>query len=266
MQICVCGWYYDAELYRAVWMAGYYPTVIAHRDAPAWIREKCGVHDVENVGLEFGAYDWYLKNAWDNESSVLFMHDDITIARPAVIHEISQCTCDQAFIFRDEADGRCNQNFHGRMFYCSAGFLHAILQPCECPQAFDRLDEHNNHFCSSECAEKLRASENWRNVVVKAEYQKGRDHKRCTTCGTIIRADEYWGIILVGQGAHTGFWFDRLNRGHNSGRPPVGVRHYNDAIYHFALQCSRLKSGGGLDSNKQIYFDSLNLHKRGRPR
>ena len=40
--------------------------------------------------------------------------------------------------------------------------------------------------------------------------------------------------LLLGIGPHTGFWFDPYNRGdHTAGKPPKGVRHYNEGVYHF---------------------------------
>ncbi len=36
---------------------------------------------IENIGLEYGAYDWYIKNIWDSKSDVFFMHDDIYIGK-----------------------------------------------------------------------------------------------------------------------------------------------------------------------------------------
>jgi hypothetical protein len=49
------------------------------------------------------------------------------------------------------------------------------------------------------------------------------------------------GTILKGQGSHTGFWYDRENKGHIAGKPPVGIRHYNDAIYHFHWTLGRIR-------------------------
>ena len=49
--------------------------------------------------------------------------------------------------------------------------------------------------------------------------------------------------ILPGTGTHTGFWHDPYNTGHVAGKPPVGIRHYNDAIYHFHWTLGRIRDG-----------------------
>ena len=48
---------------------------------------------------------------------------------------------------------------------------------------------------------------------------------------------------------HTGFWYDFYNEGHIAGKPPVGVRHYNDAIYHFHWFLGRIRDQRCGDKN-----------------
>lgn len=43
------------------------------------------------------------------------------------------------------------------------------------------------------------------------------------------------------MGAHRGFWYDYNNNGHVSGKPPVGIRHYNSAIDHFHWVLGRIR-------------------------
>jgi hypothetical protein len=40
---------------------------------------------------------------------------------------------------------------------------------------------------------------------------------------------------------HKGFWFDPYNKGHVSGKPPFGIRHYNEGIYHFHWFLGRIR-------------------------
>jgi len=40
---------------------------------------------------------------------------------------------------------------------------------------------------------------------------------------------------------HSGFWYDPNNFGHVSGKPPIGVRHYNSAIEHFHWFLGRVR-------------------------
>lgn len=49
------------------------------------------------------------------------------------------------------------------------------------------------------------------------------------------------GRRLKGTGPHCGFWFDPMNTGHTTGTPPEGMRHYNDAIYHFHWMLGRIR-------------------------
>ena len=49
------------------------------------------------------------------------------------------------------------------------------------------------------------------------------------------------GEILPRLSKHTGFWFDPNNKGHICGKPPKGVRHYNEAIYHFHWTLGRIR-------------------------
>ena len=267
MKICVCGWYYQPRLLDVLReVNSRYPvTIIAHKEPPAAI-PGLQVVTVPNRGLEFGAYDYYLKQHWGGDDSVLFMHDDVDVADASAFDDLAAIPHDQAFIFRDELEGRCNQTFHGRMFFCSAKFLRAIMVTCNCHQATDWIEHHHNHFCSRGCSNSCKEVEGWDNDVVLCTYKENQDHKRCVQCGKVIEGSQYWATMLRGQGPHTGFWFDLDNSGHSRGRPPVGIRHYNDAIYHFALQCSRLKSDGHLDSRNVVYINKINLYKRGVPK
>jgi len=75
----------------------------------------------ENIGLEWGAYSFFLKHHWDGKSDVLFMHDD-TELRLEFLSEMSSVPHDLAFVFENEQDF---QDFytHGRVFFASARFL-----------------------------------------------------------------------------------------------------------------------------------------------
>ena len=87
----------------------------------------------ENTGLEWGAYDFYLKNIWDGESDVLFSHDDIrykpviknyTMVSPVRIFDtIRNLDFDQIYFFTSLTQAEQNYYIHGRSFKCSARFL-----------------------------------------------------------------------------------------------------------------------------------------------
>ena len=239
--------------------------IVGHKQAPRHVEDRFTVIDLPNIGLEFGAYDDFIKRF--DPCDTLFMHDDASVNDPEIFSRISACGHDQAFVFRDEADGRANQNFHGRMWFASARFIENILSTeCNCHQAVDRVDYHNNHFCNLSCAESNQKINAWTNDVKECTYRRDQGHKRCRQCGTVIVEDKFVGTVLRGQGPHTGIWFDRENAGHSGGCPPVGVRHYNDAIYHLAIQCSRMASEKKFDAKRVLYCPEVNLHRRGVPK
>jgi hypothetical protein len=100
--------------------------------------------DIGIYGLEFRCYDWYIRNEWDGESDVLFMHDDERIAGPWVFDQIAKLKHDQAYIFEDFAECKANGGKHGRGIYCSKAFIDFILGfECKCMEAQDHYDNHN---------------------------------------------------------------------------------------------------------------------------
>lgn len=120
MQICVCGWYYYKDFYTvlASLRTTFDIVIIANRPGDT-LGLTCVVR--ENIGLEWGAYSYFLDNCWDGISNVLFMHDD-TKADADFFHGIHQNPHDQAFIFENEA-GFQQSYSHGRAFCASATFL-----------------------------------------------------------------------------------------------------------------------------------------------
>ena len=100
MKICIVGWYFFESLYASLKEVNkkHEVTIISHKgwecspeengdskdlsltsdpeavEAREFL-ESCGLNYkiIPNIGLEFGAYDYYLKNCWDKESDVLFI-------------------------------------------------------------------------------------------------------------------------------------------------------------------------------------------------
>ena len=68
MKICVVGWYlYEPFYLQLKKVHQNYPVmVVSHQKDKSYY----GLPHVEipNIGLEFGAYDYYLKNLWDDGS------------------------------------------------------------------------------------------------------------------------------------------------------------------------------------------------------
>lgn len=159
MQICVCGWYFRPDFYKLLREINekYPVTVVANqlprddvdkgffmipegrgrgiilpdRKDALWLNRK-------NIGLEWGAYDYFLKNLWDGESSVLFMHDDVRVwpviqdyqvIEPIKVFDvISKFLYGQVYLFRTLQQAIDNYYIHGRAFFCSAQFLKRLLK------------------------------------------------------------------------------------------------------------------------------------------
>lgn len=221
MKICVSGWYFERNLFENIFskISSQYEIVVLtyHRRASGEIKKDydqmpvpealnsyvkaSGVkhYKIPVAGLEFGGYDYYIKNIWDGESNVLFMHDDIIIYNSNVFDKIKVGLKDyyQAFIFRDEVEEIANGRIHGRGIYCSKDFIDFMLSfTCECGQAFDHEHPHYKGFKPE--------------VVLEGTGP----HRG------------FW-YDPYNKGIHT------------EGKPPKHCRHYNDGIYHFASFAGR---------------------------
>jgi hypothetical protein len=193
MQICVVGFYGHQDLCALLGTVPYPVTVISHNKENDY--NGLPTINIPNTGLEFGAYDYYIKNVWTH-GSVLFMHDDMLIEDMTVFDKIFSLKHDAAYVFRDYAEHAANGGKHGRAIYCSGRFIDFIRNcKCECHWCWEKEDVHHNPL-----------------------------------------------TILPGiTSPHTGFWFDPNNEGHVSGKPPVGIRHYNSAIEHFHWSLGRVR-------------------------
>lgn len=139
MKICVCGWYFREDFYRVLKRVNErYPVAVVSNTgfltaSESVLARSLDFYTRENIGLEWGAYDYYLKEVWDGVSPVLFLHDDIRLRpvmkdyelRPPVeiFDAISKFEHDQVYIFKSLPEAKENFWIHGRAFYCSARFL-----------------------------------------------------------------------------------------------------------------------------------------------
>jgi len=141
VDICVCGWHYFDSVYDTLRSAHKkYPVfVVAHRDDELLHSSGLPFYMRENVGLEWGAYDWYIKNQWDGKSDVLFMHDDVRIRPVIKEYEVVDPVCvfntvarlgdtyDQAYIFKSKHEYNKNFFIHGRALFCNAKTIRILL-------------------------------------------------------------------------------------------------------------------------------------------
>lgn len=117
MNICLAGWYFHKPLLETLKNSKYDTFTVSHKSG-------CGDKAIANIGLEFGCYDWYIKNEWKG-GSVLFFHDDNEITEGA-LDEIAKLTPDQCFLFSSEQEAKANGCAHGRAFFCSERFLQRL--------------------------------------------------------------------------------------------------------------------------------------------
>lgn len=139
MKICVCGWYlqefddFYMSLYR---IKDKYPVHVVSNKNDDYLKTIDLPYTVrENTGLEWGAYNRYLMTIWDDESDVLFCHDDIEMNPVMVDGEIkppeflfdqfAKLDVDQAYVFGSRAEDVENHGMHGRMVFMSKAFLKA---------------------------------------------------------------------------------------------------------------------------------------------
>ena len=124
MQICVCGWYYYPSFYETLvklrGIGG--PAAVVIRHQPGDTQGLLCI-DRENVGLEWGAYSYYLDKVWDGHSDVLFTQDDIEVFDLSFFGWAATIQEDICFIFNNEGESRYNGTAHGRMFFASSRFL-----------------------------------------------------------------------------------------------------------------------------------------------
>lgn len=117
MQICICGWYFRSECLQP--FLNHDSFVVAHREGDSF-GIPCTV--IENVGLEFHCYDYFVKNIWDKKSDVLFCHDDLIVKDSLFLNDLEKVNDDIVMVWEDEKQYKRNLA-HGRMFKCSAKYL-----------------------------------------------------------------------------------------------------------------------------------------------
>ncbi len=86
--------------------------IVAHRYNKILNSKKLKYSIIKNIGLEFGAYDWYIKNIWDKKSNIVFMHDDIVIDKTFNFNDLFKLSKGKDYVvFRNDlkisGGGRC---------------------------------------------------------------------------------------------------------------------------------------------------------------
>ncbi len=143
MNICVLGWYYDKDFINVLEIVNCkYPVhIVAHRENTV---SQLPTTLIDNVGLEFGGYDYYLKNIWDGKSSVLFTHDDTYVTDISVFDKIAKIERDLSFLFYNTKESVSCLGAHGRAMYASPRFL-SFLKKSKCNCSFSKEDGLPHH-------------------------------------------------------------------------------------------------------------------------
>lgn len=131
----------------------------------------------------------------------------------------------------------------------------------ECDQAF---------IFQNETESKQNQNFHGRAIFCKSHFIRAMLNYKCECGQSRDRHDKHHniGTVQPGTSPHRGFWYDPYNVNHATGKPPVGVRHYNDGVYHFASFCKRLRNTDKLDGAKwitdcKVFFGEFEHGKRG---
>jgi len=123
MQICVAGWDFNKSLYASLSRNQLDTHAVLHKKGDTQGVPFCLI---PNEGLEWGIYDYFLKNLWDKKSPVLFMQDDISIVEDSFFTEMLSLTDD--FTFIHDSISKCISSERlfsgtGQCFKASSKFL-----------------------------------------------------------------------------------------------------------------------------------------------
>jgi hypothetical protein len=132
LSICVAGWYFPEDLYSLLAAVKANVYVVAHKDNSLLMQFENRAAVIENVGLEFHMYDYFLKNMWNTIDDIVFLQDDASIGDPTIFAEISrkckESNFEAAYVWESEKQKRINGHMHGRCIYTSAKITNKILQ------------------------------------------------------------------------------------------------------------------------------------------
>lgn len=119
LSICITGWHYFEDFLKQMEKIKDNVFIVGHKYNA--LLENFDHEVIDNIGLEFGIYSWFLNNKWDEKSDILMIHDDISINNIHVINDISNeaKSWDQAYIWNNKKEAKKNGYKHGRCIYLS---------------------------------------------------------------------------------------------------------------------------------------------------
>lgn len=136
LSICVCGWYFWPGFINALKKIKHRVHIISHRSLTTEIMQLVKgipIVEIDNIGLEWGTYDYFLKNIWAYDSNILFCHDDINVSDIQVFDKISLLQGDLVYIFKNQQDeiqnkGNKRHGSHGRALFMKKNLADLFLQ------------------------------------------------------------------------------------------------------------------------------------------
>ncbi len=142
VQICIVGWHFFSDFYKKLSQSKYEVYIVAHRYNKILDKLNFNYSVTKNIGLEYGAYNWFVKNIWDRESNILLSHDDTSVSSTDVIDSmISKCKkYDRVYITgRTKAK---KQKYSTRCIYLSKKIVKCYLKE------FGKIwyDKHNKGY------------------------------------------------------------------------------------------------------------------------
>src|ERR1035437_813528 len=122
--ICVSGWHYNfPNVYTEV-LPRFDSFVVAHRDNDLLKSVKHAI--IPNEGLEWGCYDWYIKNVWKKQD-VLFMHDDLQLDETILLEVMKEAKgFDFGYVYGRRVIKKNKQ--HGRCLFISGKMIAWFLK------------------------------------------------------------------------------------------------------------------------------------------
>lgn len=126
-KICIIGWHYLKDFYLTAKQDLSNVYIVSHRYNKILDELNMNYTITKNVGLEHSAYDWYIKNRWDKESSVLFMHDDIEIVEKNIINNIIKKCEEYDYVSILGRTCAKEQKYSNRCFYFSKKMIECFL-------------------------------------------------------------------------------------------------------------------------------------------
>jgi len=128
-KICVVGWHFFPGFYKYLSKNYQKETfVVVHQYNKILDDLKLNYKVIKNVGLEFGAYDYYIKNIWDKKSNVLFIHDDTKIEKGDPIKNIFKYSEKYDYNYVLSSNCRKTQTKSNRCFILSKKVINLFLK------------------------------------------------------------------------------------------------------------------------------------------